>query len=236
MTEGICFSQAPFGFNSCRCQTGAMLNLCLALNRIHAFYPCLSSGSGITGPASKVTSMSSVASPLCGLPRWQVSMVRVLGSHLLWAAVRSFTQVRSPLTAAWCSGKAPSSVSSVAVWPSRSNHSTNAVWPNRAARCNGETPEASWSYRDTSRALSLGRPQGSLAGHHQHGQLTEAGLLDDPITPAAGSLPASSIPTLTEEEAEIDYWDPSPSTPAPSLSDQFSPCTFCTRLEKLQLR
>lgn len=143
------------------------------------------------------------ASPLCGLPRWPVSTGRVLGSHLLWAAVRSFIQVRSPLTAAWCSGKAPSRVSSVAVWPSRSNHSTSAGWPNRAARCNGETPEASWSYRDISRMLSLGRPQGSLAGHHQHGQLTEAGLLDDPVTPTAGSLAASSIPTLTEEEAGL---------------------------------
>lgn len=175
------------------------------------------------------------ASPLCGLPRWPVSTGRVLGSHLLWAAVRSFTQVRSPLTAAWCSGKAPSRVSSVAVWPSRSNHSTSAGWPNRAARCNGETPEASWSYRDISRMLSLGRPQGSLAGHHQHGQLTEAGLLDDPITPADGSLAASSIPILTEEEAGLHRWDPSPSTPAPSLSDQSSPSTFCTCLEKLQV-
>lgn len=83
--------------------------------------------------------------------------------------------------------------------------------------------------------LRLGRPQGSLAGHHQHGQLTEAGLLDNPIMPAADSLPASSIPTFTEEEAGLDRWDPSPSSPAASLSGQFSPCTFCKCLEKLQL-
>lgn len=83
--------------------------------------------------------------------------------------------------------------------------------------------------------LSLGRAQGSLAGHHQYGQLTEAGLLENPIMPAACSLPTSSIPTLIKEEAGLDHWDPSPSTPAPSLSDQFSPCMFCKCLEKLQL-
>lgn len=85
-------------------------------------------------------------------------------AHLLWAAVKSFRQVRSPLTAAWCSGKAPSSVSSVAAWPSCSNHSTSAGCPNRAARCSGETPEASWSYQGTSKTLNLCRPPHSLAG------------------------------------------------------------------------
>lgn len=69
--------------------------------------------------------------------------------HLRWAAARSFRQVRSPLTAAWCNGRAPSSVSSVAAWPSRSSHSTSTGWAKRAARCSGETPEASWSYRGT---------------------------------------------------------------------------------------
>lgn len=71
MTEGICFSQAPFGCNSYSPQTGELLHLCLkALPSpcracICAFYPCLSSGFGITGPASKVTSMclSSVRAP-----------------------------------------------------------------------------------------------------------------------------------------------------------------------------
>lgn len=161
------------------------------------FSPCLSYGSGVTGLASAGHHHPVFfASPLGGLPQGPATTGKALGSHLPWAAARSFRQVRSPLTAAWCSGKAPSSVSSVAAWPSRSNHSTRAGCPNRAARCNGETPVASWSCGDTSRTLSLCRPQCSLSGQHQHGQrqLPEAGLLEDPITPEAGSFPASSIP------------------------------------------
>lgn len=66
--------------------------------------------------------------------------------HLPWAAARSFRQVRSPLTAAWCRGRAPSRVSRAAAWPSRSSHCTSRGCPKRAARCSGETPELSWSY------------------------------------------------------------------------------------------
>lgn len=161
---------------------------------------CLSSASVITGPASKATSLSSCASPPHRPPP-PATMGKVLGSHLLWAAVRSFRQVRSPLTAAWCSGKAPSSVSSVAAWPSRSNHSTSAGCPNRAARCSGETPEASWSYRGAIRTLSPCRSPCSLAGQHQHGQkqLPEVRFLEDTIVSTAGSLSIPLSPTETEE-------------------------------------
>ena len=103
-----------------------------------------------TGEAIPLRGLEGVPG-LPGAPQDEAGLTRpgsAAAPHLRWAAVRSFRQVRSPLTAAWCSGKAPSRVSSVAAWPSWSSHSTSAGCPKRAARCSGETPDASWSYGD----------------------------------------------------------------------------------------
>lgn len=106
-----------------------------------------------------------------------------LAAHLPWAAARSFRQVRSPLTAAWCRGRAPSRVSRVAAWPSRSSHCTSRGCPKRAARCSGETPESSWSYWAKKGRWS------SVAGWNPSRQGSPSA--QDPATlPTCSSLPA----------------------------------------------
>lgn len=142
-------------------------NTCGAVGTARLAHPCV---------LSQCACPPAVLCPGCSLTRGQAPRLPTGGApapHLRWAAARSFRQVRSPLTAAWCSGRAPSSVSSVAAWPSRSSHSTSTGWAKRAARCSGETPESSWSYRAQARWGMGGRsgltPLGRTHGQSQPG-------------------------------------------------------------------